>query len=67
VTKPAEIDPAVRRAQALGPVDVVFNNAGYGLVGPLEGATDEQLAAEMEGLANPGTPYANRAEAELGK
>jgi NAD(P)-dependent dehydrogenase (short-subunit alcohol dehydrogenase family) len=48
VTRPAQIDAAVRRALALGPVDVVFNNAGYGLVGPLEGTTDEQLVAQID-------------------
>ena len=31
-----------------GPVDVVFNNAGYGLAGPFEGTSDEQLTAEIE-------------------
>ena len=31
--------------EGIGPVDVVFNNAGYGLAVPLEGITDEQLVA----------------------
>ena len=30
-------------ALARGDVDVVFNNAGYGMAGPLEGVTDEQM------------------------
>ncbi|MCA9590490.1 MAG: SDR family oxidoreductase [Myxococcales bacterium] len=48
VTKPEQIDAAVRDALALGPVDVVFNNAGYGLAGPFEGLTDEQLVAQID-------------------
>ncbi len=48
VTKPAQIKAAVEQALALGPVDVVFNNAGYGLAGPLEGMTDEQLVAQID-------------------
>jgi NAD(P)-dependent dehydrogenase (short-subunit alcohol dehydrogenase family) len=48
VTKPEQIEAAAKRALALGPVDVVFNNAGYGLAGPFEGATDEQLVAEID-------------------
>ena len=48
VTRPEQIDAAVRSALALGPVDVVFNNAGYGLAGPLEGISDEQLVAQID-------------------
>lgn len=48
VTRPEQITAAAQRALALGPVDVVFNNAGYGLAGPLEGTTDEQLVAQID-------------------
>lgn len=43
VTDPAQIEATVARAIALHPVDVVFNNAGYGLIGALEAVSDEQL------------------------
>ena len=48
VTKPDQITAAADRALAMGPVDVVFNNAGYGLAGPFEGTTDAQLVAQVE-------------------
>jgi NAD(P)-dependent dehydrogenase (short-subunit alcohol dehydrogenase family) len=48
VADPGQIRAAADRALALGPVDVVFNNAGYGLAGPLEGASDEQIVREID-------------------
>jgi len=48
VTDAAEIEATARRALALSPVDVLFNNAGYGLAGPLEGTSDEQIRREID-------------------
>jgi len=39
-----QIDQCVARATALSDIDVVFNNAGHGLFGPLETCSDEQIA-----------------------
>ena len=44
ITDHQQIERAVASAMALGVIDVVFNNAGYGMAGPLEGLTDEQMA-----------------------
>ncbi len=43
ITDPQQIERAVARVVSDGGVDVVFNNAGYGMSGPLEGVTDEQM------------------------
>jgi NAD(P)-dependent dehydrogenase (short-subunit alcohol dehydrogenase family) len=48
VTKPDQVAAAAKAALAEGPVDVLFNNAGYGLAGAFEGATDEQLVSELD-------------------
>ena len=44
VSQTAEI---ASKAEEISPVDVVLNNAGYGLMGPFEGTTDEQIAQQI--------------------
>lgn len=43
VTDKQQIKNAVTEALSLREVDVVFNNAGYGMTGPMESYTDEQI------------------------
>lgn len=46
VTDPAQVNDTVQQATTLG-VDVVFNNAGYGLMGPMEAIQDEQIMRQL--------------------
>jgi len=48
VTNPGQIKTTVQNAIAMSDIDVVFNNAGYGLLGPLESITDEQLERQLD-------------------
>lgn len=47
VTNPVQIKETTQQAIAMGNIDVVFNNAGYGLMGPLESMTDEQVTKQI--------------------
>ena len=47
VTNLEQIESTVKDAISLDDIDVVFNNAGYGLAGPFEGATDEQIQTNI--------------------
>ncbi len=47
VTDKDQIAAAVAQAIDLGGVDVVFNNAGYGLMAPLEATSDEQISRQL--------------------
>jgi len=48
VTYPELINDTVQKAIGLGDVDVVFNNAGYGLVGALEACTEKQITNQID-------------------
>ncbi len=47
VADPAQVREVAGKAIAIG-VDVVLNNAGYGLGGPLESYTDEQIMGQID-------------------
>lgn len=46
VTKPEQVNSTVQQAIEMG-VDVVFNNAGYGLIGPMEALSEDQIAKQI--------------------
>lgn len=47
VTQPEQIEETVQKAIATHDIDVVLNNAGYGLVGALEAVSDDQMVRQI--------------------
>jgi NAD(P)-dependent dehydrogenase (short-subunit alcohol dehydrogenase family) len=47
VTNPQQIEQTVAQAIALHNIDLVFNNAGYGLMGAMEAFSDEQIVKQI--------------------
>ncbi len=47
VTNLDQIKSTVKKALEISDVDVVFNNAGYGLIGPLESLSDDQIVRQV--------------------
>jgi NAD(P)-dependent dehydrogenase (short-subunit alcohol dehydrogenase family) len=47
VTNLEEINNTVKQAISIHNVDVVFNNAGYGLMGSLESLSDDQITSQL--------------------
>jgi len=48
VTNPEQIRDTVTKALEISEIDVVFNNAGYGLIGPLEALDDDQILRQID-------------------
>lgn len=47
VTNYDQIQSTVKKALELSDIDIVFNNAGYGLIGPLESFNDDQITKQL--------------------
>lgn len=43
ISDKVQIADAIEKAEKISPVDLLFNNAGYGFAEPLEAASDEQF------------------------
>ncbi|MET0461972.1 MAG: SDR family oxidoreductase, partial [Chitinophagaceae bacterium] len=48
VTNIAQIGSTIKEAIALHEIDVVFNNAGYGLMGALEAISDDRIVRQFD-------------------
>jgi len=48
VTNIAQVRITVQKAIELGDIDIVFNNAGYGLIGPVESNSEQQIRSQFE-------------------
>lgn len=48
VTNPEQIKSTVNQVLKAGDIDVVFNNAGYGLLGPVEALADDQIVRQLD-------------------
>jgi NAD(P)-dependent dehydrogenase (short-subunit alcohol dehydrogenase family) len=48
ITNNEQVQQTVDDALKLGDIDVVFNNAGYGLIGPIESHSEEQIRAQFD-------------------
>ncbi len=49
VTQPHNVDETIQKAwDDMGGIDVIVNNAGYGALGILEGASDDQIIRQMD-------------------
>ncbi len=48
VTNPEQIRDTVTKALEISEIDVVFNNAGYGLIGPMEALDDDQILRQID-------------------
>ncbi|SHK07612.1 SDR family oxidoreductase [Chryseobacterium polytrichastri] len=47
VTNSEQIQSTVKKALEISDIDLVFNNAGYGLIGPLEALNDDQIVKQI--------------------
>jgi len=48
VTNLEQIKSTVKKALEIGDIDLVLNNAGYGLIGPLESLNDDQILRQLD-------------------
>lgn len=47
ISNKKQISEAASEAEKISAIDIVFNNATYGLMCPLEGTTDDQLEQQI--------------------